>query len=200
MQPRTVPEMLAKAAVVLYAALLVVGGVTVEGEPPSAADRLIDAWRGYRSGTFTAEFTTVRERGETRMELPGRLVQQPPQRIETVLDHTSAVIGGAHVECDATRCRTGEPVGWDALVEAEVDEFAVLVTGRVPPYDVVFDDGCFFLLGRIRVTGSPFGQAAQLCFDAGTGALRRVVVDHGDVLETTTYTVSADVDMVSFEL
>ena len=173
--------------------------VTTEFDHEPAPDPtagLVDAWATTRTMTHRSVGTTERgnETTEQLLRSPIEVVQRPPDRLlreygevsgrrdDRVLD-CPAPVGGGEPEC-----RLGPPgQRFDEVVDEEVAEFEALVTGEDPLYRVVARPDRCWEMSRTRYDPrSGFGIEARLCF-ADSGAIESVVIDHGEVVETTIY-------------
>ena len=182
--------------VAAYVALLVAAAVPeladdgpVRGR--AAVDRLLAAWERSRLVTVVVESEFERRSETTDAVLRSQVVlaQRPPRRILRGFGGIEGRVGDRPLVCGAVpsgrpRCLQG-PRGneFDALVAREVRLLRGYVEGPDARYRLVADAECFYLRAFAPTFGSPYGRAAELCFDDESGALRRLEVDHGDVVD-----------------
>lgn len=166
------------------------------GTTVAPADALVAAWERSRTGTYRATGTFEREAPDgRRLEVDVEVAQRPPARLLRQFGEVSGHRGDRTLECpaplhgEALECSLGPPGSpFDSVVAAEVRAFETLVTGSDPLYEVRRLDGACWRMTRTRNDPrSGFGLQADLCFHHDTGALRSVVVDHGEIEERTVY-------------
>lgn len=199
-------------ATVALVALMVVAVVTtdLDHEPvPDPAAALVDAWSTSRTATHRSlgTFERVADDGG-RLAAPTEVVQRPPDRLIRGFDEVSgrrddrALVCPAPLDGGALECSL-DPAGddFDEVVAQEVASFGALVTGDDPLYEVEADEDRCWTMTRTRYDPrSGYGQTARLCFDATTGALESIRIDHGDIVETTVYDdIAAEVSDADLE-
>ena len=199
------------AAVTLaFAAAIVAVALTTEfdhGSAPDPTEALVEAWSATRTMTHRSVGITERTRESTGdvLRSPVEVVQRAPDRLlrqhgevrgrrdDRVLD-CPAPVGG-----DDPGCRLGPPgETFESVVARELAEFRALVTRDAPLYEVTSaGDRCWTMRRTRYDPRSGFGVEATLCFHPDgpvAGALASVRIDHGDVVESTTYDeITADV-------
>lgn len=188
------------AAITLaFAATIVVVVVTTDLDHRPATDPaagLVEAWAQTRTMTHRSVGVTERVRGSTgeTFQSPVEVVQRAPDRLLRQVGEVRGRRDDRVLDCPAPigaapqACRLGPPgETFDAVVEAEIAEFETLVGGDDPLYLVgPPTDGCWVMRRTRYDPRSGFGVEAQLCF-RDDGTLGSVRIDHGDVVETTTY-------------
>lgn len=166
-------------------------------EAPRPADELVDAWSRSRTVTHRSQGTFEREAPDgRRLAAPTEVVQRPPDRLIRGFDEVSGRRGDRELSCpaplagdDGLDCRLGPPGrSFDAVVAEEVESFRSLVDGDEPLYEVRrADPGCWTMTRTRYDPRFGYGVEATLCFDPSIGVLRSVTIDHGEIVETTTY-------------
>lgn len=187
------------AATFAFAAAVVAVVLTTDldhGHHPDPSARLVEAWSHTRTMTHRSVGLTERssESGDEVLRSPVEVVQRAPDRLlrqfgevrgrrdDRVLD-CPAPLGG-----EEAACVVGPPgESFAEIVAREVTEFEALFAGDDPLYAVAPPAGGCWEIHRTRYDPrSGFGVEAELCF-ADDGTLRSIRIDHGDVVETTTY-------------
>lgn len=208
-------DRLDRVAALVVAALVVAMGAVVsdrvgdEADPPAPdpVESLVDAYARSRTATYRAVGTWVREQeGGNRLELPVEFVQRPPDRLRREIGPITGHRGDRGLLCarivdGEPQCDLGPPGRpFDRLAAGEAAEFAALVTGDDPLYEVrrpvgPAGPGPCWLLSRTRPDPrGGYGREAELCFDPDSGALAVSVIDHGTLVETIRYTdITTDV-------
>ncbi len=180
------------AAVVAYAALLIVAGVDgaqqqgrVDRQVASttAADRFVAAWERSRTATFVTAGTYERSSPITGARIASQdiVAQRPPRRLHRQLGGVDGRDDDRLVVCPAAPegtdgpapCHLGEAGGttYAESVMGEVDALGSMVAGLDPLYAVTeIEAGCFSLKQTRAEPRAPFGIRARFCFDASTGA------------------------------
>jgi hypothetical protein len=151
----------------------------------TAADRaagkaaFLDAWRRYRTATFTEEllFERVAANGQTLRSV-STLTQQPPRRILRQSDSVLLSAGADSLTCNSVNgqftCAPGIATDYTADVEREIGIWQTALDGDQPYYVVSQpDDLCFQLDLVAAITDPPYGDVARFCFDEATGALAK---------------------------
>lgn len=147
-----------------------------------AAQDLVVAWERWRTASFVTNGRWTRTLDSGVEPLTGDVyrAQQPPRRLFVELGAVTEEIDGELLLCDAvsdqlivpncaavTSSRT-----FDERVRAEMTLVLGYVLGDERLYDVGRrDDGCFGLDVVVADSRSPWGLAAQFCFDDDSGAL-----------------------------
>ncbi len=192
---------------VAFVALVVVTTLTIDVDHPTPADpaaALVDAWTTSRTATHRSQGTFERVAADgTRLAAPTEIVQRPPDRLVRGFDEVRGRRDDRVLACPAPpgggaiACTLGQPGDHFAVVVAdEAATFAALVSGDDPLYRVSLGetDDCWRMARTRHDPRSGYGESAELCFDPATGALARIRIDHGDIVETTVYDdISADV-------
>ncbi len=172
--------------------------------PPDPTAGLVEAWTASRTATHRSlgTFERVGSDGE-RLAAPTEVVQRPPDRLVRGFDEVSGRRDDRILDCpapldgDALDCSLGPPgTGFDEVVAQEIDAFEALVTGEEALYEVSAGDRdrCWRMDRTRYDPRSGYGESADLCFDAATGALESIRIDHGTIVETTVYDdISPDV-------
>lgn len=147
-----------------------------------AAEDLVVAWDRWRTATFVSSGTWTRTLDGSDAPLGGDtyVAQQPPRRVVVRLGAVIESIDGSVVTCD----NPAEPVivpecsevdgllTYDERLRSEMSLVLGYVIGDTRIYDVAEVDGCFHVELIPAALRSPWGRAAQFCFDDETGALR----------------------------
>ena len=155
----------------------------VSGLPPehqANAVAFLNAWDRFRNGTFVVDLRF--ERTVTGKDAPlvsnGILVQQPPRRIVRAFGNESLVFADGAQTCElgaeastlCTAARQTEP--YDVQVAQELSILSQYFSGDTPLYRVEAPTpNCFRLFLYRAMPLPPYGDAAQFCFDAATGAM-----------------------------
>jgi hypothetical protein len=172
-------------------------------DPADAATAFLDAWRRYRSATYTATMEFERRAGNNQtLRATSTYTQQPPRRIVRQSDSLLLTAGAASVTCNTiggtTTCAPGPTTDYDTEVAKELDIWRTAVLAQIPYYRVSTPDtGCFQLDLVVAITDPPYGTVARFCFDAATGALvRRQIVRDGatDTEEATSVSATIPAD------
>ena len=164
----------------------------------SAAEALVVAWNRWRTSTFVSSGTWTRTLDGTDAPLTGDvyLAQDPPRRLVIRLGSVTEEIDGTLTVCDAARDEVIVPGcsevtssrSYDERVAAEMSLILRYVIGDARIYDVARVDDCFQVELQPAALRSPWGRAAEFCFDEESGALRssRVRRQSATDVETTT--------------
>ena len=172
--------------------------------PPDPTDALVEAWADSRTATHRSlgTFERVGDGGE-RLAAPTEVVQRPPDRLVRGFDEVSGRRDDRVLTCPAPLdgggldCALGSPgPSFDEVVAEEIRAFEALVTGDDPLYEVSAGERerCWQIDRTRYDPRSGYGESALLCFDAATGALESIRIDHGRIVETTVYDdISAEV-------
>lgn len=167
-----------------------------QAEPLGHAEDLVDAWERSRTATYHATGTFRRTGpGGAELSVDVELAQRPPDRLHRQFGEVTGRRGDRPLQCPAPigeeplACRLGPPDGgFQEAVAEEVAAFRRLVTGPEPLYEVAPGrEGCWRMARTRPDPRGGFGLEAAICFDAATGAIRSVTVDHGEVDERTAY-------------
>jgi hypothetical protein len=160
------------------------------GLPPehyANAKAFLDAWHRFRTGTFMVQLRF--ERSITGKDSPlisdGILVQRPPRRVIRAFGNESTVSGADARSCElgenaSSLCGPEQSTGpYDVQVAEELSILSQYFSGDAPLYRVeAGGSGCFRLFLYRAMPLPPYGDSAQFCFDAATGAM--------SLFETTT--------------
>jgi hypothetical protein len=145
----------------------------------AATTAFLDAWRRYRTATFTEElvFERVASDGQT-LRSTSTMTQQPPRRILRQSDSVMLSAGADSLTCNAINsqftCAPGITTDFAADVEHEIGIWQTALEGDQPYYVVSQpDDLCFQLDLAVSITDPPYGDVARFCFDEATGALAK---------------------------
>lgn len=172
-------------------------------------DALVTAWARTRTMTHRSigTFERVNDDGQ-ELRVPTEVVQRAPDRLLRGFQEVSGRRDDRVLSCPAPldggepTCSLGPPgPSFDDVVADEVAAFRALVGGEDPLYRVeTTEPGCWRMIRTRFDPRSGYGQRAALCFDAATGALVSIEIDHGDVVETTRFTdINLDVDDADLE-
>jgi hypothetical protein len=144
------------------------------------AVNFLNAWERFRTGTFVVDLRF--ERTVAGKDAPlvsaGILVQQPPRRIVRAFGNESSVSGedaqtcelGADASSLCTPAHQTDP--YDVQVASELSVLSNYFSGDAPLYRVEAPNAsCFRLFLYRAMPLPPYGDAAQFCFDAPTGAM-----------------------------
>lgn len=148
----------------------------------TAAEDLVVAWNRWRTATFVSSGTWTRTLDGSDSPLTGDTytAQDPPRRLALRLGAVIELIDGTLVTCD----NPAEPVivpacsevdglrDYDERLQAEMSLVLNYVIGDTRIYDVADVDGCFEVALTAAAIRSPWGKAAEFCFDEDSGALR----------------------------
>jgi len=146
-----------------------------------SAENLVVAWNRWRTSTFVSSGTWTRTLDSSDSPLTGDsyTAQDPPRRVVLRLGAIIERVDGAVVTCD----NPAEPVivpecsefaggaSYDERLRREMSLVLDYVIGEGRIYDVAEIDGCFHVELVANAIRSPWGRAAQFCFDDDTGAL-----------------------------
>ncbi|MEO8694948.1 MAG: hypothetical protein ABI658_15585 [Acidimicrobiales bacterium] len=144
------------------------------------AVNFLNAWQRFRTGTFVVGLRF--ERTVTGKDAPlvssGILVQQPPRRIVRAFGNESSVFGDGAQTCEigadsSSLCTPAHQTdSYDVQVATELSVLSDYFSGESPLYRVESPSaGCFRLILYRAMPLPPYGDAAQFCFDAATGAM-----------------------------
>lgn len=160
-----------------------------------AVDAFLAAWRASRFGTYVVETTFEREAPNGRLSAPGRIVQRPPDRIVEQFGGVEGRLDGKVLRCATdpsgryTCTQQADAGDYADEVDRELATLASYFVDPKPLYRVSGDGhGCFRLALALVFPSAPYGDGAQFCFDAGTGAplFTRIVREEGtDTTRTT---------------
>ena len=153
------------------------------GLPPqdhANAVAFLNAWNRFRNGTFVVQLHF--ERTVTGKDAPlvssGILVQQPPRRIVRAFGNESSVFANGAQTCElgaqsSTLCTAAQQTDpYDVQVATELSILSQYFSGDTPLYRVEAPTpNCFRLFLYRAMPLPPYGDAAQFCFDAATGAM-----------------------------
>lgn len=163
------------------------GSSTTTG--PKAAAAFTAAYRRSLEGTYHVEGEFTRTLADGRSLQSAFLVaQRPPDRIQRLLGSTTGVLGGKEINCGAPaaggayQCAPGASApSWDQRVAGQMATLASYVDGSDPLYQVTDEGGGCFTLTRTRqAADATFGIRSRFCFDASTGAVRRLELHRDD--------------------
>jgi hypothetical protein len=156
------------------------GDQSLPPEHRANAIAFMQAWELFRNATFVAQLRFERTVAgkDGSLVSDGTLVQRPPQRVVTGFGDQSSLFGDGAQTCelgaDGTEVcaapRTSEP--YDVSVARELSTLSQYFSGDTPLYRVdAPSPGCFRLFLYRSMALAPYGDAAQFCFDAATGAM-----------------------------
>lgn len=175
----------------------------------AAAEALVVAWDRWRNATFVSSGTWTRtlDSGVEPLTGDAYTAQDPPRRLVMRLGAVIESIDGTLVTCD----NPSEPVivpgctevaGLRSYEERLFSEMSLVlgyVRGDERIYDVAEIDGCFHVELIPAALRSPWGRAAQFCFDEETGALASSRVRRQSAVdEEIALVIRADVDDADF--
>ena len=180
----------------------------LEGE--AAQEALEAAWVRYRTSDHVVEAEwrrTMRATGGT-LSSATLAVSRPPDRLVRQFGAVRGVINGVEVRCGTDpdggyRCfPSGRPAPTlDEVVADELAAWRSYTSGPRPLYELTGDgQGCFDLLQVSPYPDPPYGEAATLCFDPASGALRYLrrelptAVEEQEALLIRTDVTDADLD------
>ena len=148
----------------------------------AAAEALVVAWNRWRQATFVSIGTWTRTLDGAAEPLSGDsyLAQDPPRRVVVRLGAVIESIDGAVVICDdptepvivpgCTEVQSGAT--YDDRLQTEMSLVLNYVRGEQRIYHVAEVDDCFQVELIEPALRSPWGRAAEFCFDEDSGALR----------------------------
>lgn len=187
------------AATLAFATAVVAVVLTTDldhGSPADPSAGLIEAWSHTRTMTHRSVGLTERrsETSDDALQSPVEVVQRAPDRLLRQFGEVRGRRDDRVLDCPAPLgdgappCVLGPPgESFTDVVEREIAEFEALFAGDDPLYEVApATDGCWAMHRTRYDPRSGFGIDARFCF-ADDGTLRSVRIDHGDVVETTTY-------------
>ncbi|MEZ5246840.1 MAG: hypothetical protein R2707_17230 [Acidimicrobiales bacterium] len=172
---------------------------------PEAAEDLVVAWNRWRTATFVSSGTWTRTLDGAGDPLTGDtyIAQEPPRRVVVRLGAVIESIDGSLVTCD----NPSEPVivpgcsevngglTYDERLQAEMSLVLNYVIGDQRIYDVAVVDDCFRVELIPAALRSPWGRAAEFCFDEVSGALASSRVRRQSAVdEEITFSIRTDVD------
>lgn len=175
----------------------------------SAAEALVVAWDRWRNATFVSSGTWTRtlDSGVEPLTGDAYIAQDPPRRLVMRLGAVIESIDGTLVTCD----NPSEPVivpgcsevdglrSYEERLHSEMSLVLGYVRGDERIYDVAEIDGCFHVELIPAALRSPWGRAAQFCFDEETGALASSRVRRQSAVdEEIALVIRADVDDADF--
>jgi len=176
----------------------------------AAAEAFLDASERSLDATYRLEGEFRRTLDDGRELVSGLLVvQRPPDRLQRSLGGTVGVVGGRTVNCATPAgaeysCALGtEADPWPVRRAEQLQALRDYVGGADPLYAVeAVGNDCFTLDRRRTEPEAVYGSWAELCFDRGTGALRRLEVRREggatDVLDG--FVVAGQVSDADFDL
>ncbi|MFT5202387.1 MAG: hypothetical protein ACI9C1_001775 [Candidatus Aldehydirespiratoraceae bacterium] len=139
------------------------------------------AWNRWRTASFVSSGTWTRTLDGVDAPLTGDTytAQDPPRRLVIRLGGVLEQIDGDLRTCDGSAEGVIVPActdasgqrGYDDRVLAEMLLVVGYVIGESRIYDVAAIDGCFQVELRPAALRSPWGRAAEFCFDESSGAL-----------------------------
>lgn len=153
---------------------------SVDHDDGSAED-LVVAWNRWRTSTFVSVGTWTRTLDSSDSPFTGDTytAQEPPRRVVLRLGALIERVDGSVVTCDNPE----EPVivpecsqfsggaSFDERLDREMSLVLAYVIGDDRIYDVEEIDECFHVELVANAIRSPWGRAAQFCFDEESGAL-----------------------------
>lgn len=163
----------------------------------------LDAWRRYRTATYSAElvYERIATNGQSLRSV-STYTQQPPRRVVRQTDSVQLTVGIDSRTCNVVNgslaCAPAPNVDYAATVDTEIATWKTALEGAVPYYVVSSPEAnCFQLDLAVDITDPPYGEVARFCFDGATGALaqRQIVRPTAtDTEEATSITtvISAD--------
>jgi hypothetical protein len=145
------------------------------------ARMLTVAWNRWRTASFVSPGTWTRTLDGVDAPLTGNTytAQDPPRRLVVRLGGVLEQIDGELTTCAAPAEGVIVPActevsgqrGYDDRVLAEMALVVGYVIGESRIYDVAAIDGCFQVELLPAALRSPWGRAAEFCFDESSGAL-----------------------------
>jgi hypothetical protein len=153
------------------------------GLPPdhlADATAFLEAWQRFRTGTFVVglRFERTKPGSDVPLVSDGLLVQEPPRRVVRAFGNESSVFGDGAQTCelgvnDSSLCGAAHPTEpYDVQVAEELSTLSQYFSGETPLYRVdATTSGCYRLFLYRPMSLAPYGDAAQFCFDARTGAM-----------------------------
>ena len=137
----------------------------------------LDAWRRYRTATYSAELVYERTatNGQSLRSL-STYTQQPPRRVVRQTDCVQLTAGVDSRTCNVVNgslaCAPAPNNDYAATVDAEIAALKTALEGAVPYYVVSAPEAnCFQLDLAVDISDPPYGEVARFCFDGPTGAL-----------------------------
>jgi hypothetical protein len=165
----------------------------------SAAESLVVAWNRWRTSTFVSSGTWTRTLDGSDSPLSGDVyvAQDPPRRLVVRLGSVTEQIDGTLTVCDGSGDEIivpgcGEVTtsrSYDDRVRSEMSLILRYVIGDARIYDVARVDNCFQVELLPAALRSPWGRAAEFCFDDESGALRSSRVRRQSAVDVETTTV-----------
>ena len=169
----------------------------------AARGAFLDAWRRYRTATYTAQiaFERVAKNGQ-KLESSSTYTQRPPMRVVRQADSMLLTAGADSLSCNTVGgrmvCAPAPATDYDADVSKELEIWKTALDGDRPYYRVSQPaTDCFQLDLAVVLTDPPYGDVARFCFDAATGALafRQIVRPSAtDTEEATSISTSIPAD------
>jgi hypothetical protein len=139
------------------------------------------AWNRWRTASFVSSGTWTRTLDGVGNPLTGDTytAQDPPRRLVIRMGGVLEQIDGELTTCDAPAEGVVIPActdvsgqqGYDDRVLAEMRLVVGYVIGESRIYDVAAIDSCFHVELLPAALRSPWGRAAEFCFDEKSGAL-----------------------------
>lgn len=175
----------------------------------TAADDLVVAWNRWRTASYVSTGTWTRTLDGSDSPLTGDAytAQLPPRRLILRLGSVVESIDGTVLTCD----NPAEPVivpgcsevegllSYDDRLRSEMSLVLNYVRGPQRIYDVAEVEGCFHVELIPAALRSPWGRAAQFCFDEASGALRSSRVRRQSAVdEEVVAVISTDVSDADF--
>lgn len=169
-----------------------------QGLPPEQAqnvDAFLASWQRFLTGTFRVDLRFERRvtgRSDA-LVTPGLIVQAPPRRLVRSAGGQSVVTGDQFQRCNTgpdgqVSCTTGgTQAGYDEQVARDLAVLRTYFAGDTPLYRVSRPSAGCFELDLYKATQlPPYGQSAEFCFDADTGAMLRYQTVSLDGVDTVT--------------
>jgi hypothetical protein len=170
----------------IVAVLAITGFFKSEASSPHAVSAFISAYERSRDATYAldGDFSRTLVDGR-RLESGALIVQRPPDELRRQLGSTSGRLNGHRVNCTTDpagqfSCAPGAEVGsWDQMVAYELNNLRTYFDPEHQVY-VVRDQGggCFELKLVASLADPPYGVRTVMCFDAATGAMRSIELEH----------------------
>jgi hypothetical protein len=175
----------------VIAVLALTGFFASEPEKGPAEDELVAAYQRSRNATYALDGEASRTKPDGSQLVSGALiVQRPPDEIHRQYGSTSGRMNGRRLNCSTVdgqySCAEGAEVGpWDQMVTHELANLRSYFDSDHPVYKVERQsDGCFELTLVATIADPPYGVRSVMCFDAPTGAMRSIEIEHeGGVIE-----------------
>lgn len=174
----------------------------------AAAEDLVVAWNRWRTATYASTGTWRRVLDGADAPLEGDIytAQQPPRRLVVRLGAVIEEIDGEVTTCDSADAEVIVPectrstgsLTYDERLRAEMSLVLAYVIGDDRIYDVAAEGDCFRVELVEAALRSPWGRAAEFCFDAESGALassrvrRRSAIDEEFTTSIRTEVTDAD--------